>query len=302
MANKLLVLLGNENDKDGALSETAKNRANLAIELVRENSDFLILPTGSFGDNFNTSSKPHGKLIEDFLLTNNIDKRNILPFTNTSSTVEDSYGVLRYLAKDKSINDVHILTSSFHMPRVKFIFGRVLQGYNLQYHEANDLQDTIVLKKQAKHEKESLKKLRKEWVDISNLNLQEFPAHSYENIGNELRHYDNLSYLAIAGAFLLFGFLMNKKMSSCPFINITISIGEIALILLFLHLYWRLANTAAAARRVLKTIEKLYGVPGISSTQNKTRLLGINLTVKRMVALIIAIMIIYILINVFITN
>jgi hypothetical protein len=300
MSIKLLVLLGNENDKDGVLSETTINRINKAIELITENIDFLILPTGSFGDPFNISSIPHGKLIESFLLSKGIDKKRILPFTNSSTTIEDSYGVLRYLAKNKAINEVHILTSSFHMVRVKYIFSRVLQGYNLQYHEASNSLDTIILKKQIKHEERALKILRKEWVDISNLNLQKFPAPSYESIGNELRHYDNLSYLAIVGAFLLFGFVMNKKLP-CPCINIIISIGEIALILLFLYLYWRLANTAAAARRVLKSIEKLYGVPGLSSTQNKTRLFGFNLTVKWLTTLIISIMIAYILINIFIT-
>ena len=259
MSKKLLVLLGNTNDIHGVLSETAILRAQLAIEMVKKDDEFMILATGTFGDNFNLTPTPHGKLLEKFLLENGVSKENIYPGVVSTNTIEDSYGVLRFLYEKKSIQNVHIITSAFHMERVKFIFGRVLQKYNLEFHEAPDPKNAEHLRKL---DKKYLRILKKEWVDISTFHLSQFPTDSYRNLGNELRHYDYLSFISIAAAFLMSAFAMShagklKILFACLFA-------------LFLwHLYQRFASTAASARRILYSIEKLYGVPGLSSTKNK---------------------------------
>ncbi|WP_425492146.1 YdcF family protein [Desulfurispirillum indicum] len=195
----LVVLLGNENDEAGELSETAILRAQAAAEYVKAHADCLVLPTGAFGDHFNTSATPHGKLLALYLLGQGVSPDRILPSTKSSNTLEDAFGVLRALTSLAGIERVHIITSAFHMPRTRFIFGRVLQDYELSYQEACDPTDSAKRVRLQAHEKKALEKIRREWVDVANFDLGNFPTASYEGLGYELRHYDNISYLAIAG-------------------------------------------------------------------------------------------------------
>lgn len=295
MKKKILILLGNENTEQGALSETALIRSNLAIEKAKNDEQYMILPTGSFGDHFNVSSTPHGELLTNYLIKNGIDSSRILPFTQTSNTVEDSYGVLQYLNKHNIYDEIHIITSEFHMERVKYIFGRVLQNYKIKYFEANNPNDNNLISKRKRHEVKALKKLKEEWVDISNFDLNKFPSQSYENLGNELRHYDTLSYYALIAVFLCFTYILhNINDFKQPYGPAGYFLGIIIICLIY-YLYSRLASTAASARRIMITIEKLYKIPGISSTKNKSLIFKKSLSIKNAVKIILSLLIIYLL-------
>lgn len=260
MSSNLLVLLGNENEPNGELTNVAQSRAKYALEYLKEHSDYKVIPTGAFGEKFNRSSIPHGELLARYLIKNGIDQNRILPFTRTSNTVEDAYGVLQAINETPGIKEIHVVTSLFHMQRVKYIFGRALQGYNLEYHEVEDHTNDNN-RRFDKDEESKLEELKKEWVDIANFDLKTSPEKYYENLGYEFRHYDNFSYFALVGAFISFGY----SLSNC-IISLQYYVSAIVVII-FWYLYSRLANTAAAARRVMKAIEKLYKVPGLSSTK-----------------------------------
>ncbi|ADU66526.1 protein of unknown function DUF218 [Desulfurispirillum indicum S5] len=291
----LVVLLGNENDEAGELSETAILRAQAAAEYVKAHADCLVLPTGAFGDHFNTSATPHGKLLALYLLGQGVSPDRILPSTKSSNTLEDAFGVLRALTSLAGIERVHIITSAFHMPRTRFIFGRVLQDYELSYQEACDPTDSAKRVRLQAHEKKALEKIRREWVDVANFDLGNFPTASYEGLGYELRHYDNISYLAIAGAFFLFGYLALGSFPQSGGFGYVSTLVSVVLVVLFWYLYKRLANTAAAARRVLSAIERLYEVPGISSTHHRTRFPGSNMSIQRTVDIIFLLLILLLL-------
>ncbi|MCP4552547.1 MAG: YdcF family protein [Bacteroidetes bacterium] len=277
--NKVVVLLGDENDEDKSLSETAELRADAAIDFLKENNDYVVIPTGSFGKHFNASSTPHGKILSSYLIDKGISPEIILPHTRTSNTLEGAFGVLRCLNSMESVGKVHIITSAFHMMRVKYIFSRILQQYDITYQELDNPLDETLLSKKIAHEKRSISRLKKEWVDISNYDLGKFPDKCYENLGKELTHYDNVSYLVIAGAFIIFSFFFTGNGHG-------VSGGLIIVVVLLWYLYLRFANTAASARRVLIIVEKLYGVPGLSSTQHNTKFFGINMRVKRAISII----------------
>lgn len=293
MSEKILVLLGNKNTFEGVLSTVAKKRADKAIALLKDDAAFSIIPTGAFGEHFNTSSIPHGELLRDYLVESGIDESCILPHTCSSNTIEDAYGVLRIISDSTKVNSnrlqIHVITSGFHMDRVKFIFGRVLQGHKLEFHKSDDKRADAEAS-EWQNEPKKLCLLKKEWVDISNYNLKTFPGNAYENLGYELRHYDNLSYFALAGAFFFFSFLFSKSLfSECVWFMVGQNLSAIILVTIFWHLYLRLANTAASARRVLEAVEKLYGIPGISSTKLRP-ILGIideKIKIKKLVSIII---------------
>ncbi len=262
--SNILVLLGNENEQNGALSVVSKLRADGAVEFLKEHDDYKVLPTGAFGDGFNTSHIPHGELLTRYLTEHGITKDGILPFTRTSNTVEDAYGVLRTVKGFSEVNKVVIVSSNFHMGRVKYIFGRTMLGYNLEYLSVPDPAnfDKGILE----GERNKLNKLKKEWVDIAGFDLNNFPEKSYEQIGHEFRHYDNFSYFAVGGAFVSCGYSLSHDIiygNGCV-IQYVVTIFLVAVLW---YLYARLANTAFAAQRVMIALEKLYAVPGLSSAR-----------------------------------
>jgi hypothetical protein len=271
MSDKVLVLMGNRTISEGILSIVARKRADKAIELMENDEDFNVIPTGAFGE-FNTSPMPHGELIRNYLMENGIDQSRILPHTTSSNTIEDAYGVLRVVneltKEDRKRLQIHVVTSHFHMERVKFIFGQVLQGHKLVYHALDISDDADAEKDELLYEKNKLLRTKKEWVDISSFNVKEFPESAYENLGYELRHYDNLSYLTLAGAFFSFSFLFSTtRFSECVWFMVGQYLSAVILVAIFWMIYLRLANTAASARHVMSAVEKLYGIPGISSTK-----------------------------------
>jgi hypothetical protein len=285
MSISILILLGNTNDVNHELSDIAKTRADLAVELLIHDLKLKVIPTGAFG-NFNESSMPHGEILTKYLIAKGIPKERILPFTRSSNTVEDAYGVLRSVSIISEINKIVIVTSQYHMKRVKYIFGRVLQGYHLEYHEASD-PITHQAETESQEEQEKLDKLTYEWVDLSNINLHVFPDKSYENLGYELRHYDNLSYYSLAGAITFCGYIFDKSLFGKFVWAVPIeSIIKIVVICLLWNLYHRFANTAGAARRVMKSIEKLYGVPGLSSANCNRRIFTVELNAQYTVAIV----------------
>jgi hypothetical protein len=174
------------------------------------------------------------------------------------------------------------------MKRVKYIFGRIFQGYELEYHEVEDLTDN----KRALEKDEVMKldKLKKEWVDIASFDLNKSPEKYYENLGHEFIHYDNFSYFALVGAFITSAYSFSNSI-----IPLQYFVGAIVVVL-FWYLYSRLANTAAAARKVMKAIEKLYGVPGLSSTKTVPPL-GFDLRVKWVICIIMGILILALIIK-----
>ena len=258
MAQKILVLLGNENTASGELSTVAKLRADYAIALLKQQEDYIIIPTGAFGKHFNTSHLPHGELLTRYLIKNGVDKNRILPFVRSSNTVEDAYGVLRTLQDRPEACEIHVVSSNFHMKRVQYIFGRVFPWHPLEYFGVAD-PAYANRNRLDHHEARKLKQLDREWVDVAGFDLRRFPTESYENLGHALRHYDHLSYLALMVALVGYGY-------SCAHLASPVQYGmSMTLFAAFWYLYARLANTAAAAGRVMMAIEQLYGVPGLAS-------------------------------------
>ena len=135
----------------------------------------------------------------------------------------------------------------------------MLQGYPLQYYSVDNPKDIHLLEAIRLQEKRSLNRLKQEWVDVASFNLEHFPSSCYENLGHELRHYDQLSLFSLIIQIILFGYLISYSVSS-----VLIYTGIV--ILFFLrYLTQHFTDLAESARKVMMAIEELYGVPGISS-------------------------------------
>ncbi len=291
MPQTLYVLLGNTNECDGTLSAYAHARAESAVELMTAEPDSVVLPTGSFGDHFNMSDTPHGELLADYLIQQGIDRSRILPHTPTCGTVQDAYGVLRRIKDWEEAPEVHVITSDFHMERVRHIFGRVLQGYTLVYHAAPSSREPD--ENTRSHEKKRLNALAGEWVEAARFDLGRTPEQAYASLGQELRHYDNLSYLPILGAFAAFGYFgSGVALEDGPWVAAVECFVGIVFVLILGYLYERFASTANAARRVMKAVEIVYGIPGISSTRPKRSIPGVDAPVRRCVGVLLALLVV----------
>ena len=159
---EILVLLGNQNDSQGDLSPIAKSRCDLAVQLLQENEGLVVLPTGGFGPHFNTTDRPHGLYLTEYLIEKGISPDRILPHTDSSNTLEDAL-FTREIAVDSGAQQVIVVTSEFHVRRVRYIFGRVLPDIQVEFREARSPVDDATMRELMEHEARSLKRLQTKW-------------------------------------------------------------------------------------------------------------------------------------------
>lgn len=120
-----IVLLGAPNDEEGRLSSIAEERCALALRECRLHPDALVLPTGGFGDHFNTTDKPHAYYTRRLLVAEGVDEARFLPHAESRNTVEDAALAAPVLAQ-AGVTSVIIVTSDFHVARAEFLFKLAL--------------------------------------------------------------------------------------------------------------------------------------------------------------------------------
>jgi uncharacterized SAM-binding protein YcdF (DUF218 family) len=252
----VIILLGHESDVTG-LSETARARCAKAAALAAQSPEYLILPTGAFGA-FNKNDRPHGDLLREQLVSLGVDRERILPYTNSSNTVEDALCARRIIA-DLAEPQLIVVTSRFHMRRAAHIFRRVFPEYNLEFVESDSvLSDTVLLQR----ESEKLRTLMAEWIDVPLYGAaeqgREFPITVYQAAAAEQKHYDTISAAVITGLFIVFGYpyaVSVRPEALKPLLFLLSSLAIVALALLYNRMAW----FARIARRILHNIEVEYG-------------------------------------------
>jgi hypothetical protein len=268
----VLILFGNENDKEGNLSPIAQSRCDLAISILHAKPDMKALPTGAFGAYFNTSDQAHGQILTDYLVKQGISPDRILPFTNTAGTIEDIMSARKVLV-DHEAESVTLVTSDFHMPRVEFIARRVLTGFNLTFEESASPVSPAEIEKRRTNEERGLKKTKDEWVDIplySNKG-QEFPIHTFENAEREQKHYDSVSLAIVTGSVVVFAFLFSTlagldQTTMLLWERFVYPAVAVIPMLVLLVMYERTAQAARTGRRILKALELSYDRQGFSAS------------------------------------
>ncbi|MBI2546171.1 YdcF family protein [Candidatus Woesearchaeota archaeon] len=159
----IIVILGSPNDDEGNLSDISTGRIAKAIQEYRSNPDFRILCTGGFGDHFNRTDKPHATYAVRFLIKQGIPEEYILEIAESHDTVEDALKAKPIIDKYNARNLI-IVSSDFHMERVKYIFERIFSGYNLRFAEAQTDFSEERYNKLYAHENKELRKLKEEGI------------------------------------------------------------------------------------------------------------------------------------------
>ena len=158
MQQDVFIVLGSPNSPKGILSDISKTRLNWCIDNYRKGN--LILCTGGWGAHFNTAEKPHAAFAKKYLIKNGIAENDFLDFALSSNTVDDVVKIKPIISKLEHVT-LKVITSDYHLNRVKLIFNEILEGYEITYvgvisNFSSDEFDTLVL-----HEKNAIQVILK---------------------------------------------------------------------------------------------------------------------------------------------
>ena len=153
MLQKVYIVLGAENSDKGVLGAISKNRLDVCSGLYKEGD--LVLCTGGWGAQFNTTKIAHAFYAQEYLLKRGILKPDLLKPTLSSNTVDDAVKLKEVLENLKKC-DLILITSDFHMERVKLIFNEILKKYTISFVEAKNTLNVDELQMYENHEKKAI--------------------------------------------------------------------------------------------------------------------------------------------------
>ncbi|WP_053004169.1 YdcF family protein [Flavobacterium sp. ABG] len=128
---KVLIVLGSPNSELGNLGQIALDRLDYCLDIFEPKDNYIIC-TGGFGAHFNTAPYPHADYAMNYLTENGLSAENFLEAALSANTVEDAVLAKKILIKHH-LNTVVVITSDYHVERVKLIFDEILGFDNVEY-------------------------------------------------------------------------------------------------------------------------------------------------------------------------
>ncbi|HBC85412.1 MAG TPA: YdcF family protein [Lentisphaeria bacterium] len=159
MRKLAIIVLGSPNDSEGNLSSIAIERCQQTLAEYSRNPDAYILPTGGWGEHFNTTDKPHGYYLRQYLTAHGVPEGQILECAESANTIQDAM-LSKPIVERQCITDLIVVTSDFHVPRAQFLFQREFPGIRLSFSasKTNLPEDDLIRRMQ--HEEKALAKLK----------------------------------------------------------------------------------------------------------------------------------------------
>jgi uncharacterized SAM-binding protein YcdF (DUF218 family) len=158
--NGIIIILGSPNDEHGNLSDIAIGRLNRGLREYRKNDGYKILCTGGFGDHFNLTDRPHAEYAIKYLLQKGLGETDLLEIAESRNTEEDAL-LAKPIVEKHGMKSLIIVSSDFHMKRVKHIFSKIFEGYRLTFCEAKTNFTGHQHKVLKNHEERELKKIKR---------------------------------------------------------------------------------------------------------------------------------------------
>jgi uncharacterized SAM-binding protein YcdF (DUF218 family) len=159
MNRTAIVVLGSPNDAQGHLSTMAIERCQLALSEYRRRLGAKVIPTGGWGEHFNTTEQPHGYYLRKHLEAQGVRADDILECVESANTIEDAQ-LCRPVVERHGITDLIVITSDFHLPRARFLFEREFSKARLTFLGAKTRLPKAELARREQHEKMALSGLR----------------------------------------------------------------------------------------------------------------------------------------------
>ncbi len=174
MTETIIVLLGSPNRNDGTLYDVAQSRCQRAIAEWRKHPGSKILPTGGFGDHFNTTDRPHADYLSAYLHAHGVPPEDVIEGALSRNTIEDatlSFPIVQRYGASEAI----IVTSDYHGPRAQYVFGRTYASIDLAFALCPTDETTCELDLPAlvAHEREALARLKSQDGKLDNTAIVE---------------------------------------------------------------------------------------------------------------------------------
>ena len=129
MKNSIIIVLGNFMDESGQLNKESCSRLDLAIDLFRKNKHAFIIVSG--WDYYAEYNIAIADAMKSYIVNNShISDELVLTETNSRDTVGDAIFTKINIVKKKSMNNLLIVTSDYHVSRAHKIFSYI---YGEQY-------------------------------------------------------------------------------------------------------------------------------------------------------------------------
>ena len=161
--SKAIVVLGSPNDNEGNLLPIAVSRADAAFAAFERYPESKILCTGGYGEHFNTTNMPHAQYLEEYLMAKGVPNIAFCEMALSAYTLEDAILSQPILAQ-AAIKHCIVVTSDFHMERVKLVFNRVMPNMSFDFVSAETPVNKNEFDKLLTHEKKAIKR------ELANLN------------------------------------------------------------------------------------------------------------------------------------
>lgn len=158
MKLEVLVVLGGTNSPSGQLSDISVTRLNYCVNKYKKEN--LILCTGGWGDLFNKATKAHATFAKEYLIEKGLLNNSFLDVAISSNTVEDAVRIKTIIAKLENIR-LTIITSDFHLNRVKLIFNEILKNYKMSFNGVASNLDPEKYNKLLLHEEKAINTILK---------------------------------------------------------------------------------------------------------------------------------------------
>lgn len=170
MTETIIVLLGSPNRDDGTLYDIAQDRCERAIVEWQQHPGAKILPTGGFGDHFNTTNQPHAAYLRAYLHDRGVPPEDVIEGAHSRNSLEDatlSFPIFQHYGASRAI----VVTSDYHSARAQYIFGRTYKGIELTFAlcPTDEATCAVDLPAQVAHEREALAKLKSQDRELDNL-------------------------------------------------------------------------------------------------------------------------------------
>ncbi|WP_103068125.1 YdcF family protein [Aquimarina sediminis] len=153
---EILIVLGSPNSPSGELSDISKNRLDHCKKIFSKGK--LVLCTGGWGSHFNTAKKPHAFYAKEYLIGCGLYENDFLESALSQNTVDDAVKIKPILSNHQN-KKLTIITSDYHLERVKLIFKEILKDYNMNFTGVESTTDAKKYNLLIEHEKKAIQSI-----------------------------------------------------------------------------------------------------------------------------------------------
>ena len=158
MERKIFVILGSPNSSLGELSDISKSRLNYCINHYQKEN--LVICTGGWGAHFNTTNTAHAIYAKEYLVERGFTEECFLDVALSENTVDDAVKIKFIVSKLENI-DLTIITSDYHLERVKLIFNEIFESYNMTFVGVKSVLEKKIYETLVLHEEKAIKNIIK---------------------------------------------------------------------------------------------------------------------------------------------